>query len=143
MTILHVRNALPWYTLINYMLTSADVQRLETLLLAHEERLTKDLLEIADEDPTNPGTYIAKHMETGGDTDDDNGLESTALSDDMPVVDKLQEELRDVRKALLTVKSGTYGICKYCNKAIDLKRLEARPESSSCVACKKTLTQEL
>lgn len=125
------------------MLSPVDLKRLEALLLAHEARLTKDLLDIADEDPANPGTYLAKHMETGGDTDDDNGVESTALSDDMPVVEELQEELRDVRKALIMMKKGTYGICKYCEKPIDIKRLEARPESSSCVACKKTLTQEL
>lgn len=125
------------------MLSSADTQRFEALLLAQEARLFKDLLEIADEDPTSPGYFIAKHMETGGDTDDDNGIESTALSDDMPIVDKLQEELRDVRKALETIKKGTYGVCKYCKNVIDIKRLEARPASSSCVACKKTLTQEL
>ncbi len=125
------------------MSPSIDIKHFGALLQAQEARLLKDLLEIADEDPANPGTYIAKHVETGGDTDDDNGLESTTLSDDMPIVDELQEELRDARKALAMIERGTYGICKYCEKPIDIKRLEARPESSSCVACKKTLTQEL
>lgn len=125
------------------MPSSIDIKHFEVLLQAQEARLLKDLLEIADEDPANPGTYIAKHVETGGDTDDDNSLESTTLSDDMPIVDELQEELRDVRKALTMIERETYGVCKYCQKPIDVKRLEARPESSSCVACKKTLTQEL
>lgn len=125
------------------MLSSLNKKRLEALLLAHEARIMKDLRDIADEDPANPGTYLAKHVETGSDTDDDNSIESTALSEDIPVVEELQEELRDVRKALESMKKGTYGVCKYCKKTIDIKRLEARPESSSCVSCKKTLTQEL
>lgn len=124
-------------------MTTLNLKQLIVDLRSKEQALLRDLLDLADEDPSNPGTFIAKHTETGGDTDDDNAVESTALSDDVAVVDRLQEELRDVRKAIESIEDGSYGVCKYCKKPIDIKRLIARPESSSCVACKKTLTQEL
>ncbi len=76
-------------------------------------------------------------------TDDDSSVEATAVSDDLAVIAGLQEELRDVRKALQVLQDGSYGLCKYCQKPIDPKRLEARPTSSACITCKKTLTQEL
>jgi DnaK suppressor protein len=55
----------------------------------------------------------------------------------------LEDELNDTIKALKAIESGKYGICKYCGKPIDEKRLIARPTSSSCIECKKTLTQEI
>ncbi|MDQ5919591.1 MAG: DnaK suppressor protein [Patescibacteria group bacterium] len=125
------------------MLSANELSQQKQALLEEEARLLRDLGEIAEEDPTNPGTYIPKHLETGSNSDDDNAIESAALADDLPVVERLQEELRDVRKALASLERGTYGICKYCQKPIDIKRLEARPTSSSCVSCKKTLTHEL
>ena len=125
------------------MLSTTNVSTLKQALLDEEARLLRDLQEIADTNPAAPDLYIPKHLETGSDSDDDNSVESTALADDIPVVERLQEELRDVHKALASFERGTYGICKYCQKEIDIKRLEARPTSSSCVACKKTLTQEL
>lgn len=125
------------------MLSANELSQQKQALLEEEARLLRDLSELAEEDPTNPGTYIPKHLETGSNSDDDNAIESAALADDLPVVERLQEELRDVRKALASLERGTYGICKYCQKPIDIKRLEARPTSSSCVSCKKTLTHEL
>ncbi len=51
----------------------------------------------------------------------------------------LESQLRDIDKALKRIEEGKYGICKYCNKEIELERLKIRPESTSCVACKKSL----
>ena len=48
-----------------------------------------------------------------------------------------------IRAIMEHVFEGNSATCKYCKNPIDPKRLEARPASSSCVTCKKTLTQEL
>ncbi len=124
------------------MLSATNLVALKQALLDEEARLLRDLNDIADADPSTPDLFIPRHIEMG-ESDDDNGAESTMLADDIPVVERLQEELRDVHKALEAMEQGAYGMCKYCQKEIDIKRLEARPTSSSCVACKKTLTQEL
>lgn len=78
-----------------------------------------------------------------GDKDDENAEEVATYSTNLTLERTLEASLRDVERALERVASGSYGICKYCNKEIDEKRLRARPSSSSCIECKKSFTQEL
>ncbi len=119
-------------------------QTAKTRLLEEKIRLEQDLNDIANQDKKDAsGAFEAAYPEIGGNSDDDNAIEITAYADEISIVDRLQAELRDVNKALKSIEDGTYGTCKYCGKIIDEKRLEARPTSSSCVACKKQLTQEL
>ena len=106
-------------------------------------RLERELEEFAKKDPKNAGAFDVAFPESGGNSDDDNAMEVSSYADELSLSTKLEGELRDVVKALDAVAKGTYGICKYCNKEIDEKRLEARPTSSACINCKKTLTQEL
>lgn len=112
-------------------------------LEAELTRLLTDLKNLATEDPQNPGHFIASYEESGGNSEDDNSAEITSYTDDLSLVEDLERELRDVRKSLESIEKKTYGICKYCKKEIDSKRLEARPTSSACITCKKTLTQEI
>lgn len=78
-----------------------------------------------------------------GDNLEDNAQEVTDYLSNKPVEIALEKSLRDIKTALKRVAEGTYGICKYCDKPIAEKRLLARPTSSSCVDCKKTLTDEV
>ena len=61
----------------------------------------------------------------------------------MSLEDTLKKALRDVESSLDRIEKGAYGTCKYCNEEIDEQRIEARPTSSACIKCKKTLTQEV
>lgn len=124
-------------------LPTSFLKEITKRLKDEEQRLVRDLEDMADEDPNQPGVYLPKPPTDGVETDDDSSIEATTVSDDLAVIAGLQEELRDVRKAMRAVKDGSYGLCKYCQKPIDPKRLEARPTSSACITCKKTLTQEL
>jgi RNA polymerase-binding transcription factor DksA len=116
---------------------------MKTRLLEERVRLERDLEDIGHKDPKKPGHYDTSYPETNSNSDDDNALEIAEFSDDLSLKNKLESELRDVLSSLKAVENGTYGLCKYCGKEIDQKRLEARPTSSSCVACKKALTQEV
>lgn len=78
-----------------------------------------------------------------GEGEDESAEEVATYDANLQLVDTLDSEMRDVNESLGRLKKGTYGICKYCQKPIDEQRLRARPTSSSCVACKKALTQEL
>jgi len=42
-----------------------------------------------------------------------------------------------VEEALARIEAGTFGICESCGEAIGEKRLEARPVTTLCVACKE------
>ena len=54
----------------------------------------------------------------------------------------LESELRAVEKALQRMAEGKYGVCTYCGNDIEKERLKIRPESTSCVSCKKTIKGE-
>lgn len=112
-------------------------------LAEEKERLLQELLDLGHEDPNKKGHYDPTFQETGGNSEDDNAQEIAEYADDLSIEARLEAELKDVDKALDAITKGTYGICKYCNKPIDEKRLEARPASSSCIECKKILTQEM
>ena len=41
-----------------------------------------------------------------------------------------------IRKALLRIENGTFGICEKCEEEISFKRLEVRPVTTQCIDCK-------
>lgn len=123
-------------------MTPELLAQITTKLKEEKARLSRDLKDMGYSVDAE-GKEALKYPESGGNSDDDNALEVTELADEMSIVEKLKTELRDTEKALAAIEAGKYGTCKYCKKPIDEKRLLARPTSSSCIDCKKTLTQEL
>lgn len=45
--------------------------------------------------------------------------------------------LDKIEKALRKIEDGTFGTCEECGEEIQLKRLEARPETNLCIRCKE------
>jgi len=123
-------------------MTTEFIAQMKMRLEEERARLERDLGDMGKKDPNNPGHYQPHYPESQSNSDDDNALEMAEFNDDLSLDAKLEAELRDTQKALKAIEDGTYGVCKYCKKEIDQKRLEARPTSSSCIACKKALTQE-
>lgn len=78
-----------------------------------------------------------------GEGEDESAEEVATYDTNLQLIDSLQTDIRDAKDALDRLEKGTYGLCRYCNKPIDEQRLRARSASSSCVACKKALTQEV
>ena len=118
------------------------VKEMEAQLLSEGTRLKHELEEFSKQNPKNTEDYDTKFPNMG-DKEDENAEEVATFSTNLTLERTLEASLRDVEKALERIKKGTYGICKYCNKEIDEKRLRARPASSSCVECKKKFTQEM
>lgn len=82
-------------------------------------------------------------MSNYGDSEEDNAQKVVDLEASMSIEKDMERSLRDVNSSLKRLEKGDYGICRYCNKVIEEKRLLARPTSSACVACKKTIIQEV
>jgi RNA polymerase-binding protein DksA len=122
-------------------MTTEKIQHFKQKLLEEQTRLSQELEDFGTKDAS--GKYQATYPESGGSSDDDNAMEISEFADDMSIEARISSELKDVVSALASIEKGTYGTCKYCNKPIDEKRLDARPASSSCISCKKILTQEL
>jgi len=117
------------------------IKEMETGLKEEKKKLEAQLAEISTNSSRNPGENTAS-FPNFGDAEDENAAEVTTFSNNLTLERTLETGLRDVNKALESIASGKYGICKYCHKEIDEKRLRARPTSSSCIDCKKKLTLE-
>lgn len=125
------------------MFSANFLAQIKQRLLDEKKRLELDLADISNRDPKHSGEFTPEYPETGGNSDDDNAAEVTNFADEISITAKLEIELRDTINSLVSLAQGTYGTCRYCGKEIDIKRLEARPTSSTCITCKKMLTQEI
>ncbi len=106
-------------------------------------RLEEELSKFAHRNPKAVETDFDSDFPNIGDKEDENASEVAQFSDNLSLEDELEKALRDVEAGLARYEEGKYGTCKYCQQEINEKRLEARPTSSSCIQCKKTLTQEV
>ncbi len=109
-------------------------------LLEEKTRLENELSVFSKKNPGH-SSFTADFPEYGNE-EDENAREVADYTANKTLELTFERELRDVDSALKRIQDGKYGICKYCDQPIDEKRLMARPTSSSCVECKKTLTQE-
>jgi DnaK suppressor protein len=50
--------------------------------------------------------------------------------------------LKKIDKAIEKIENNAYGICESCGEEIDTKRLEARPVTDMCIACKTEQEEE-
>lgn len=118
------------------------LDEIKTKLLEEKKHLETDLGDFTKKNPHVADDYEAQFPEYG-DEEDENAREVAEYTANKPLEISLENTLRDVNQALERLDKGTYGICKYCKQPIDEKRLLARPTSSACVSCKKTLTDEV
>jgi DnaK suppressor protein len=66
----------------------------------------------------------------------DAGAATAERTEVLGLVESLKQQLDDVDQALAKLDEGTYGMCENCGQPIAAARLEARPASILCVACK-------
>jgi len=119
------------------------LEEIKQKLLSEKEKLEKELEKFSHKNTNTTETDYESDFPSLGDKEDENATEVAAYSDRLSLEDALEKSLRDINAALVRIKDDTYGICKYCKQEIGPKRLQARPASSACIACKKTLTQEI
>lgn len=117
------------------------LQIIKDQLLKKKMELEEELAQFSQKNIHVKGDYDAKFPEYG-DKEDENAAEVAVFSDNLSLERSLEKSLQDVNAALERIEKGVYGICHYCGKEIDEKRLLARPVSSACVECKeKKLSQ--
>lgn len=117
------------------------LNKIKGMLLDEQKKLKEELNAIAEKNPNVAGDFVSQFPEYG-DKEDENAAEMTDYGNRLSLEDKLEKALVDVEKALKRLDDGTYGVCKYCQKTIEEKRLLARPSSNTHVECKKAITME-
>ena len=50
--------------------------------------------------------------------------------------DRESKLIKKIKKALIRIEEGTFGICESCGEDIAFKRLKARPVTTQCIDCK-------
>ncbi len=50
--------------------------------------------------------------------------------------DRESKLIKKIKKALVRIKTGTFGICESCGEDISIERLKARPVTTQCIECK-------
>ena len=116
------------------------LKKIEQDLLEERARLETELAKFAKK--STQDTEGESAFPDYGDKEDENAAEVAEYVVNLSLEENLEKSLRDANQALDRLKKGEYGICKYCKNPIEEKRLLARPTSSSCMSCKKTITQE-
>lgn len=119
------------------------LEKMKLALDTEKNQLEKELGQFSHRNQKTSKTDYDATFPNLGDKEDENASEVAQFSDNLSLEGALEKSLRDVEVALDLMKKGEYGICKYCHQDIDERRLIARPTSTSCIQCKKTLTQEV
>lgn len=116
------------------------LQEFKTILEARKADVMKELAKIGLRADGAEVNYNADYPDYGDSASiEDSASEVADYTTNLSLEKELEAELRDVEKALKSIDNGTYGRCKHCQKEIEIERLRIRPESNSCVACKKLL----
>ena len=61
---------------------------------------------------------------------------------ELRIRDRERKLISKIRKALDKIDDGTFGSCEVCGEPIEFKRLEARPVTTHCIACKTEEEEE-
>ena len=117
------------------------LEKVKQSLLEEKTKLEKELAKFGKKNPDATDDYDTA-FPNYGDKEDENAAEVADYVVNLSLEDNMEKSLRDVNQTLDRLNKNEYGICKYCKKPIEEKRLLARRTSSSCMSCKKTITQE-
>lgn len=112
-----------------------DVEKARTTLIAERSSLVHQLNELGAAETGDLNIDI----DFGGSFADAAAV-TAERTEVLGVVESLKNQVDDIDKAMAQIEAGKYGYCVDCGREIDPDRLEIRPMSIRCVACKSKLS---
>jgi DnaK suppressor protein len=116
--------------------TAADKPLIKKELKKFQELLQEKRLEVLDrarktltQDMTLDTNDLADEI--------DLAASESILSFEFQLRGREKTLLAKIDLALKKIEEGTFGICERCDQPIGKMRLEARPETTLCIACKE------
>jgi len=109
-------------------MTKGDHQEMERRLRDHHADLQGQIAVLTRAPERGSGISFGKRVGDGT-------IEAVSRLNEVSVVDSLNVSVERVERALEKLADGTYGTCDVCAKAIPPARLDAKPESTTCVSC--------
>ena len=116
--------------------TQKELEKFKTLILEKRKILSAELLEAkekADEVLNNNSTnaIYSSHMA-------DAGSDQQEMEKNYYMMNRENNYLQYLNRALSMIEEGTFGICSICGELIDKERIIEVPHTSSCYDCKST-----
>lgn len=112
-------------------LTRPNFEKIKNALLRRQKEVEEEIKSLEQDDPVN-SLGMAESSEPGTDS---------WVADTHGRVMAMKQSLKDlserIKNSLQALKTGKYGKCKNCGKAIEADRLEAMPTADLCIACSK------
>lgn len=117
------------------MATTAQTQQYRRRLDEERQRLLQEIdgmgdLRAQSDDPTLDVESYSNHPANVG-------SETYEMEKNLGLLDNLRRQLGETDAALVRLEDGTYGTCTNCGRPIDPERLEALPQASLCIDCKR------
>jgi RNA polymerase-binding transcription factor DksA len=108
-----------------------DNEKFKKRLLDEQVELEEELGGIGQKSPQSPGGWEATTGDIKVDSADENEVADKLeeLEENAGVVNKLDNQLNEVKAALERIEKDTYGLCEKCGKPIEKERLEANPSA--------------
>lgn len=110
-------------------LSASFINKIKTLLSSKEKELRAEQKLLLDEDP-----YLSDGRDSDNEYLDDVTEDVQKETNDMRL-NNISNMQSNVKKALVRIETGEYGICEKCGNAIEQDRLEAIPDTSLCSKC--------
>lgn len=119
------------------------IQEFKKQLEEKKEQLLAQLANVGHKVKGEGNNFEASYPDYGDPASiDDSANEVADYATNLSFERDLENELHAIEKALQLVAEGKYGVCTHCGQDIERERLKIRPESTSCVSCKKTIKGE-
>lgn len=113
--------------------SGAELDDIAGVLRTEQERLVSELFGIQ----AGVQQLMSAGGEGSGDDDADIGVKSSNREQEFTVAQNSRRLLAEVELALTALADGTYGTCESCSEPIGKLRLQARPRTTLCMACKQ------
>ena len=68
---------------------------------------------------------------------DDGDAEIFEREKNAALIAVLERKLQDIDSALRSIEKGQYGTCERCGRAIEIERLEVKPDATLCLNCQQ------
>ena len=114
-----------------------DISKYKTLLEKELSRLEQEISLIAKKegDSNWEGIQTETNIDTADREDVADGIENYISNE--TITSDLESDIIEVKEALERINSGDYGNCEVCGKEIEEERLDANPESKTCIEHKQ------
>lgn len=115
-----------------------NFDKIKSMLNFRSKQIDKDIKELESNDPFNLEAKegFRNEDELGEEVQDNQQHEINEA-----IKKELKDEKVEIKKSINKMKSGTYGFCVNCGKAIDEKRLKAYPTAQYCITCERKLAK--